>query len=132
MLSSSTLLVHFDKEKPVILACDASPYGVGAVLSHKMADGSEKPICFASRSLSPAEKNYSQLEWEGLAIIFGVRRFHQYLYGLSFTIMSDHQPLKYLFGENRGIPTLASARVQRWALILSGYKYNIVYKPGKR
>ena len=71
-LTSSCLLVHFDPDRELILACDASPYGVGAVLSHRMDDGSDKPIAFASRSLAPAEKKYAQLDKEGLAIVFGV------------------------------------------------------------
>ena len=123
-------MVHYDQTKEVVLACDASPYGIGAVLSHRMENGSDQPIAFASRSLSPAEKRYSQLDKEGLAIIFGVKRFHQYLYGRHFTIISDHKPLQHLFGESKAIPTLASARIQRWALILGAYDYHIEYKPG--
>ena len=79
----------------------------------------------------PAELNYAQLDKEGLAIIFGVKRFHQYLLGRKFTIYSDHKPLEHLFSRSRAIPPLASARIQRWALTLGAYDYNISYKPGK-
>ena len=84
-------------------------------------DDSERPIAFASRTLSQAEHKYAQLDKEALSIIFGVKRFHQYLYGRHFNILSDHKPLQYLLGENRGIPAMASARIQRWALTLSAY-----------
>ena len=95
-----------------------------------MEDGSEQPISFASRSLAPAEKKYAQLEKEGLAILFGVKKFNQYLLGRKFAIFSDHKPLQHLFSPRHPVPPLASARIQRWALTLGAYDYTIEYKPG--
>ena len=110
-LQTDALLVHFDFPKPLVLACDDSQYGLGAVLSHQMSDGQERPIAFASRTLNQAEKKYSQLEKEGLAIIFGVKKFHNYIYGTHFTIQSDHKPLSSLFSEIKGIPVMAYSRI---------------------
>ena len=129
-LQSDALLVHFDPNKPLVLACDASPYGCGAVLSHQMPDGTERPIAYASRSLSVAEKNYSRLDREALNLIFGVKKFHQYLYGAHFTLLTDQRPLLGLLGENRPIPPNASGRIQRWALVLAGYNYTIRHRSG--
>ena len=99
-------------------------------MSHRDADGMEHPIAFDSQSLSAAERKYAHLDKEGLAIVFGVEKFHPYLMGRQFTICSDHKPLQHIFSETKPIPTLASARIQRWALTLSPYNYRICYKPG--
>ena len=89
MLKSPRVLVHFDPNLPLIVTCDASPYEVGAVLSHEMPNGEERPVGFASRTLSAAEKNYSQLDKEALALVFGVKRYHQYIYGRHFELKTD-------------------------------------------
>lgn len=132
LLLSSQVLVHFNPKLPLVLGCDASPYGVGAVLSHQMPDGMDKPIAYASRTLAPAEKNYAHLEREGLSIIFGLTKFHKYLYGRDFIIQTDHKPLLGLLKEDRLISPMASARIQRWGLTLANYQYHLQYKPGAK
>ena len=131
-LAEAPILQHYDPTKAVSLSTDASPYGVGAVLCHVLADGTEKPIAYASRTLNAVERKYSQLDKEAMAIVFGVKRFHQYLYGRQFAIISDHKPLQYLLSESRGVPVMASARLQQWALILSAYQYTISYWTGEK
>ena len=79
LLTSDSLLVHFNPDLGLVLMCDASSYGIGAVLAHRMPDGTKRPIGYASRSLSAAQRNYSQLEREALTLVFGVQRFHSYL-----------------------------------------------------
>ena len=76
LLTSAKVLVPYDPNRKLILPCDASPNGIGAVLSHQFEDGSECPIAYASRTLAPAEKKYCQLEKEGLAIVYGGKKFH--------------------------------------------------------
>ena len=111
LLSSDCLVVHFDSAKKLILSCDASPYGLRAVLSNEMDDGSEKPIAYASRSLSPAERNYSHLENEALALIFGVKEFHQHCYGRHFEECSDRKPLPGILAEGKKIPEMTTTRL---------------------
>ncbi|KAJ8356836.1 hypothetical protein SKAU_G00196300 [Synaphobranchus kaupii] len=128
LLLQSNVLVHYDTNSPLKLACDASAYGVCAVISHIMDNGEEQPIVFASRTLSQAEKNYAQIEKEALAIIYGVKKFHKYLYGRRFTLITDHKPLLAILGPKSVVPALAAMRMQRWALILMAYNYSIEYR----
>ena len=101
-LVSSTVLAHYDTTLPIKLAA-----------AHVYRDGSEKPVAFASRILTPSERNYAQIEKKALALIYGVKYFHQYLYGRRFTLMTDHQPLLIILGPKTGVPSLAAARFQR-------------------
>ena len=128
-LMAGRVLVPYDEKRKLILACDASPYGLGAVISHIMDDGQERPIAFASRTLTNSERNYSQIEKEALAIVFGVRKFHKYLYGRTFHLYTDHKPLVTILGPKTAVPTLAAARMQRWAVILQAYSYQVEYRP---
>lgn len=80
LIQLAGMLTHYDPNREMIVTCDASTKGVGAVLYHIMPDGTERPVVMASRSLSPAEKNYSQIDREALALTFAAKKFHQYVY----------------------------------------------------
>lgn len=127
MLQSAELPVHFNPDKYIVLSCDASAVGLGAVLAHKLPDGTQKPIVYASRSLNRAERYYSNIERKALAVTFGVKKFHDYLYERHFHMYTDHKPP---FREHEGLPSEASPRIQRWAVTLSAYNYTMHYKAG--
>ena len=128
MLRSDLLLTHYDPTLPIVVACVASQYGVGAVISHVFPNGAEKAIAHAARSLTATEKKYSQIEKEAAAIIFAVSRFHKMLYGRHFTLLTNHKPLLATFGSKKDIPVYAANRLQRWATTLLGYDFQIQYK----
>ena len=131
VLGSCQVLVHYDSSLPVTLASDASPYGLGAVISHMYPNGEERPIAYASRTLTSSEVNYSQLEKEALSIIFALKKFHSYVYGRHFSLITDHKPLVAIFNPAKAIPQMTAARLRRWTLILSAYSYDISYRSTK-
>ena len=128
MLCTDTVLAHFDPSLELGIACDASECGIGAVLFHRYANGSERPISNISKTLSPTQRKYSQIQKEALAIIFALTKFHHFLYGRKFIVVTDHKPLLSLFNPSKATPALAANRLARWALTLSQYEYKIEYR----
>ena len=128
-LSSPIALAHYDPTLPLVLAADASSIGVGAVIYHRYPDGTERTIAHTSKTLTTTEQKYAQIEKEALALVFGVQKFDQFVRGRNFTLLTDHKPLISIFGPKKGIPVMAANRLQRWALQLMGYSFNIEYRP---
>ena len=123
IVTEDSTLQYFDTNITPVVQADASLCGLGAVL---LQEG--KPVAYASKALSDIETRYACIERELLAIVFSVNRFHTYLYGRYFKIVTDHKPLVMISQK----PLIqAPARLQRMLLKLQGYKFDIEYKPGK-
>ena len=114
MLIRSPILWLPDFDRQFILQADASDLGVGAALLQRYEDGLF-PIAYASKKLLPREKNYSVIERECLAIVFGIRKFQKYLYGAEFVLQTDHAPLSYI--------QKCKIEKMRWALFLQNYQF---------
>ena len=100
-LSSAPILVHYDTSLLLRLAGDVSQYGVEAVISQVSLKGDEMPVTYVSRTLSASEQNYSQIEKEALSLIYGLHKFHHFLYARNFTIITDHKPLLAILDPRR-------------------------------
>ncbi|XP_062542475.1 uncharacterized protein K02A2.6-like [Armigeres subalbatus] len=131
-MQSDRFPAHYNPELPLVLATDASLYGVGAVLSHIFPDGSEKPIQYASQTLNDTQRKYKQLDREAYAIVFGIRKFYQYLYGRKFVLYTDNEPVKQIFSETKGLPTMSALRMQHYATFLQSFNYSIKFRPTKQ
>ena len=125
------LLVHFNNSLPLIIACDTSPNSIGVILSHRYPENSKRLITCMSRSLSSAEKNYSEIKKESLSLMDSVKKFHQYICGLSFIISTDHKPFLGIMSKNKTVPIIAASRIQPWAIVMSAYDYNLTFKSRK-
>lgn len=125
-LSNVKALGHYrlDAEKTQLVT-DASNVGLGAVLL-QVHKGETRVICYASRTLSVAERNYSTTEKEALAVVWACEKFHIYLYGVEFELITDHKPLEVLYGRK----SRPNARIERWLLKLMAYNFKVRYLPG--
>ena len=121
-LTNTSTMTYFDPNVPSEVLADASPCGLGAILTQN-----GKVVSYASRALSEVEQRYSQTESEMLAIVCSAEHFHLYLYGASFTICTDHQPLLGISKSQRP----ASAQIERWRIRLLPYLFELKYRPGK-
>ena len=122
LVTEAPILGFFDVNKPVMISVDASLHGLGAVLLQE-----NKPIAYASRSLSECETRYAQIEKEMLAVVFGVEHFHYYTYGRPISVETDHKPLLSIISKPL---SAAPPRLQRMLLRLMKYEVDLKYKPG--
>ena len=125
-LKEEPVLVKAQIDQPFILTTDASQTHVGAVLSQEQPDGTYKPIGYFSKKLNPTEVRYSVTDKEALGVVLACRNYHHYLWGATFTIYTDHQPLTSIFKKKTKSP-----RMSRWILEMREYQYNIKYLKGK-
>lgn len=126
VLADPRNLGYYSPYDDTILIADASPVGIGAVLLQEK-DGKKRAICYVSKGLSPAERAYAQNEREALALVWATERLELYLRGLEFKLVTDHEPLKVMFGSKRK----QCPRIERWALRLQSFRYKIVHVSGK-
>jgi transposase InsO family protein len=125
-LTEAPVLAYPSVNGEIEITCDASGFGIGAICTTSENGEPPRPIAFASRTLSPAEKKYSTTERECLAVVFAVEKFRPYVYGKRFKVRTDHNSLQYLL--NLKDP---HSRLARWSLKLQVYDFDVVYTPGK-
>ena len=96
ILTEGEVMTYFDPNKKTDIIVDASPHGLGAILTQ-----GGQIVRYASRALTDVEKRYSQTDREMLAVVYGVEHFHMYLYGSDFTVITDHKPLLGLISSKK-------------------------------
>ncbi|VDI78407.1 Hypothetical predicted protein [Mytilus galloprovincialis] len=126
-LANAETLGYYDKSALTKVIADASPVGLGAVLIQEQ-NGEMRIISYASRSLSDTERRYSQTEKEALALVWACERFHVYIYGSQFELLTDHKPLECIYSTKSKV----CARIERWVLRMQPYTYTVRYIPGPK
>ncbi|UYV61070.1 K02A2.6-like, partial [Cordylochernes scorpioides] len=129
-LVSRPNLALFDPSITTIVSADASSFGIGGVLRQEQPDGSLKPIAYVSRTLSETEKRYSQIEKEGLAIVWTCERLKDYVTGIKIHIETDHKPLIAIF-TSKSLEDM-TPRLQRLKMRMMRYSYQISHIAGKK
>ena len=133
LASNPATLAHYDPKLPLVLTTDASPVGLGACLSHRVVENGKtflKPLSYASCSLKPSERNYAQIDREGLAVFWAVRHYKQYLYCRKFELHTDCSALTKIFGPKNDLGGCAMGRLNRWAAQLMEYDFVITHIKG--
>lgn len=128
-LGFAPVLAHYGSD---LSRVTPETYGIASVSSHRYEDGSERPITYASRTLTEAEKNYAQIDREALAVVFGVKRFNDYLFSKPFILVTDNRPLTHIFAPGKCTPNVAAARIQKWAVYFGAHKYIIEHRPAMK
>ena len=127
-LANADTLAYFDSNaEETKLITDACSVGLGVVLT-QVQGGCERVVAYASRSLTDVERRYSQTEKEALGLVWGCERFHMYLYGVEFTLLTDHKPHEVIYSTN----SRNSARIERWVMRMQPYRFKVQYVPGKQ
>lgn len=131
-IASDRVLTHYDPNLPLRVAVDASPVGLGCVMSHLMPDHTERPVLFLSRALTDTERGYSHLHKEALAIFWAVKKLYHYLFQREFTLITDNKPLAAILKPDKNIPEYSALRLQRYAIFLSGLNYKLETRSTKQ
>ncbi|XP_039306772.1 uncharacterized protein K02A2.6-like [Solenopsis invicta] len=130
-LISPQVLMPYDPSLPLLLATDASKTGLGAVLSHRLSNGRERPIAYASRTMTTTEQKYPQIDKEALAIVWAVQKFFHYLYARHWTLITDHKPLTQILHPEKSLPVLCISRMANYADYLAHFDFDVIFKSTK-
>ena len=123
LVTESMLLAYYDRKKPVTLQCDYSENGIGVAL---VQDG--KPVQFTRKALVDGEENFAPIEGEMLGVVYGIKKFHHYLYGRRFLVECDHKPLHHIHKKNL---SLAPPRLRGMLRAVADYDYTLQHRPGR-
>ena len=125
-LMSDTVMAHPDTQKPYLLYTDACDYAIGAILCQTDEHGTERPVVYLSKQLSPQQRKWATIEKEAYAVVHALTQLRPYLWGAQYRTFTDHKPLTSLFTKS-----MNNTKIQRWAILLSEYGCKVEYHKGK-